>query len=830
MYRSLLCASRACALALSFVVLTACGGGGGGGGDGGSNNPPPADVANRYLPTDSSLKWVYNSGSTQLYFLAPALSNGSTVHSLVYPTGGKEHFITSASQIGLQGLYLPSITVGDGVTYTGDVRFNPAAIISDQGWTPGWSQSLGGSGTIEISPKYGRKSVTYTGYARYVGESSVSTGLGAFAARKIEVSLQFTVVVEGYSFTLPYQTTFYFAKDIGVVRREQNGTVYTLFSLGGPDRDSDGIPDAFDRFPDNPTEWRDLDEDGIGDTSDPDRDNDGVANATDAFPLDRNEWADFDGDGVGDNADVDDDNDGIYDLSDVYPHNSARSYNMTTGGEAEVHLAAGYAGTPANVSHDIYMAAGSDTLHWSASSPASWLHVAQVASYSTARFQADSTGLAPGHYETQATIHDNDTGEELVVPVTFDVELVQLYGSAQSIGLASLPSNSKLTQSITVKNSRGLQNLAWTASSNQSWLGVTPSGVGDSTLTITANPVGLATDTIHYATVSIGSGDPSVGSAQPIRVAIWVSGTAPAANAAVVATYQQMASDPLRPLVYVHNGGSNVDIYNIYTRALVGSITNVAPTTGAMQVSADGAYLFVRDTSAGTIVRIELDQVQNRVALSVDGNAFAELRPSGHSLLMSSTTHVFDATSGQQVESVAMWFAPPANIPQRAIAGNEAGVGMIDDAPMSRQRLYYLSTYTGSGSNAFLFLDYQGNDYQDYATDIALRPEGMGQGGLVAGGSTVLGNGFGSGPGIFAFNWGLLISTATVPTNIEIGYDNTIVGSTGSTVLIYNGDNTFRSSATVAGGDIRERQLTISADGRIVGALSGDRLTFVRTY
>ncbi|ACE83320.1 Thrombospondin type 3 repeat family [Cellvibrio japonicus Ueda107] len=118
-----------------------------------------------------------------------------------------------------------------------------------------------------------------------------------------------------------------------------------------PDRDGDGVPDDEDAFPDDPTEWSDLDGDGIGDNSDPDRDGDGISNDyesqlgtdpddpaskpldsdgdgipdlldddrdgdgynndEDAFPDDPSEWSDMDGDGIGDNADPDRDGDGF---------------------------------------------------------------------------------------------------------------------------------------------------------------------------------------------------------------------------------------------------------------------------------------------------------------------------------------------------------------------------------------------------------------------------------------------------------------------------------------------------------------------------------------
>ena len=48
-----------------------------------------------------------------------------------------------------------------------------------------------------------------------------------------------------------------------------------------------------DKFPDDPTQWGDIDGDGYGDNS--------TGNNPDAFPTDATQWSDMDGDGYGDN-------------------------------------------------------------------------------------------------------------------------------------------------------------------------------------------------------------------------------------------------------------------------------------------------------------------------------------------------------------------------------------------------------------------------------------------------------------------------------------------------------------------------------------------------
>jgi|GEM_PF-926005 len=85
------------------------------------------------------------------------------------------------------------------------------------------------------------------------------------------------------------------------------------------DDDDDGIKDAVDAFPLNPSEYQDLDGDGIGNNADEDIDGDGTGNSEDFFPFDANESKDTDGDGIGDNRDNDDDNDGVEDNQDAFP-------------------------------------------------------------------------------------------------------------------------------------------------------------------------------------------------------------------------------------------------------------------------------------------------------------------------------------------------------------------------------------------------------------------------------------------------------------------------------------------------------------------------------
>ncbi|MCW1921499.1 thrombospondin type 3 repeat-containing protein [Luteolibacter arcticus] len=108
------------------------------------------------------------------------------------------------------------------------------------------------------------------------------------------------------------------------------------------DDDNDGRPDESDDFPKNANEKDDTDNDGTGDNADldddndgtpdlqddapydplktwNDRDSDGIRDSEDKFPDNWKESGDNDDDGVGDNTDADDDNDGIGDQGDENP-------------------------------------------------------------------------------------------------------------------------------------------------------------------------------------------------------------------------------------------------------------------------------------------------------------------------------------------------------------------------------------------------------------------------------------------------------------------------------------------------------------------------------
>ncbi len=124
----------------------------------------------------------------------------------------------------------------------------------------------------------------------------------------------------------------------------------TTLSVSVRDADGDGVPDARDFFPTDPTEWDDTDGDGVGNNADifptdpaefEDSDGDGVGDNGDAFPNDSTEASDADTDGVGDNGDAfpndptetkDTDSDGVGDNADAFPNDLKESQDSDLDG------------------------------------------------------------------------------------------------------------------------------------------------------------------------------------------------------------------------------------------------------------------------------------------------------------------------------------------------------------------------------------------------------------------------------------------------------------------------------------------------------------------
>lgn len=269
----------------------------------------------------------------------------------------------------------------------------------------------------------------------------------------------------------------------------------------------------------------------------------------------------------------------------------------------------------------------------------------------------DATGLAAGPHAGGLTVTARVNGDVLVssVPVTFGLDRHLLLASAQGVAFASMPGLSSTTRTLRVRDNFGA-STAWTATGSAPWLTVTPSGTTPSDLVLTADPTGLATDTLHTARVTIHSDDPSIARDELVEVGLWVGATAPAAVvAAPAAPYAAVAADPVRPYAYAHAGGTEVQAVNVYTGAIVRTYPGVGARLGELTISGDGATLFAHDLTNLAIVPLDLASgaVGTPWPLGAAGGRLAYGRTNGTGLVHAGSACAFEAATGGRIVGTA---------------------------------------------------------------------------------------------------------------------------------------------------------------------------------
>jgi hypothetical protein len=180
----------------------------------------------------------------------------------------------------------------------------------------------------------------------------------------------------------------------------------------------------------------------------------------------------------------------------------------------------------------------------------------------------------------------------------------KLFLSQDGLGLVKVPGHRMLTKTIQVTRTAGHAAASWTASSDQPWLSVTPSGTTGGKLKVTADVNGLAADQFYSANVTVATNGADFTDSETLHIGLWIGSTKPGL-VELQQTVASVATNPVSPIAYVTDGGSSVVEYNVYSGAIVGTFKKVAPTIGDMEVSSDGATLFAADTTNYKIVALD---------------------------------------------------------------------------------------------------------------------------------------------------------------------------------------------------------------------------------
>lgn len=420
---------------------------------------------------------------------------------------------------------------------------------------------------------------------------------------------------------------------------------------------------------------------------------------------------------------------------------------------------------------------------------------------------------------TAATVNGDLVAAPFALTINKDVH--KLLPSEIGVAMSGSPGWSRVTRRVTIVDNYG-QAPDWTAASDQPWL--TASGSGAS-LTLSADPSTLAPNSLSYATVTVTPTDKAMPAATPIRVAYWKGTVSPTAPVSPHPLYRTIVADPIRPLVYAHNGGTTVDVYNVYTGQLTDTLTGFGGALGDMAVSADGALLYAYDLDNS---KLELRVLATKAVLARwtlahkpdRGSRLALLRPNGVDLVALNDGSVYDG-AGKLLTSL-----PIQGGTLSAAADGKRLYVQDEDGAAVHLATYSLDYANLAGGTLFAAL-----------LPAATHP-GAGSGGqdiaVSADGSTVYTAS--SSPTrcsvLNANDLGTLSYLASgnnAPDNVEVGSDGRVYcGVAGKTapadVWVYSAAGVLQQQLKFVpvGRQLAPRQMAISGDGFILIGLNDD--------
>lgn len=467
---------------------------------------------------------------------------------------------------------------------------------------------------------------------------------------------------------------------------------------------------------------------------------------------------------------------------------------------------------------------------WTLSALPAWASASAVGGVvnqtgSSIAFMANAAQAPYGSSSGALTATVTVNGDTLSVPLnlTINRDKHRLLPSETGVALSATPQWSRLTRTLTVADNYGKTPL-FGASADQPWLQVS---VLNNTVSLVADASQLPVNAISYATVTLTPGDASIVASEPIRVALWNGAATPAATTKLTQTYSRVQVDPIRPYAYVHNGGSAIDVYNVYTAQRVATIGALGAALGDMAVSPNGDHLYVYDTSNATIAVVNLATQSKTaswpLARAVSGaTRIRAIRPNGVEVLLAGDGKAYLAENGKVVAS---------NVPGGDSAATNDGKHLyIQDTGTSPAQIYAYTLDYSEMSGGQLFIAPAGSGWwvggASNGQDIAVSGDGARL-------YTASGAPYRCGsvnPATLTFIGGLPGGDA-YPNNVEVGSDGRVFcGISGvystADVWVHRADGSLQTSFKFAGyaRELLARQLAVSGDGLVIVALTSDPL------
>ena len=228
-------------------------------------------------------------------------------------------------------------------------------------------------------------------------------------------------------------------------------------------------------------------------------------------------------------------------------------------------------GAQSSDSQTVSLAANGDTL--SASTDVDWLTVESQLDGDITNITVTpdlSSFTTSGLYQGNITV--TGSNGDMSFPVELGLDNRYLFADDNTLAFTSTADIQALEQTITI-NSNSLSAYSWQASTETSWLTLTPSADSNQ-LKITADPLLATANTLNTASISISSSDDSSLISETVSVSLYHSDNAAGSSAisGLDINANALAASPALP--YVFAGVNNeLHVYHLYSHELITSVT-----------------------------------------------------------------------------------------------------------------------------------------------------------------------------------------------------------------------------------------------------------------
>jgi hypothetical protein len=462
--------------------------------------------------------------------------------------------------------------------------------------------------------------------------------------------------------------------------------------------------------------------------------------------------------------------------------------------------------------------------------------LAGLPAWATVNNNSGTVSKAPASiaFTPVATAAALGTTTQLVSPiVTVNGDLVQaplllninkdqhrLIPSETGIALSGSPGWARVARTITVSDNYN-GGAAWSAASDQPWLSV---AVTAGTLTVSADPSSLGIDSYSTANVTITPADPDVAPPEVIRVGFWKGTASPVASSSLPLPYTNIVADPVRPMVYAHNGGAFIDVYNVYNNQKQSTLTGFSASLGDMAASPNGDHLYLIDLNNHSLTGIDLvsGNISSRWTLPASASKATRLRvirPNGVEVVLLSDGSTYLASSGARLASIGL---PGGSVDA---PGDGKHVYQQTEGAATLQLTTFSTDYAALGGGTLFAAKLAPASHAGVGTlgqDIAVSPDGSK---VYTASST---------PRLCSAlnpaDLGSLYYLQTgdvAPNNVEVGSDGRVYcGVAGKTspadVWVYSATGTLLKQLKFAatGQQLLPRQMVISGDGFLLIGLT----------